>query len=95
MSGPCDSSFVICLLYSYNHEASVHLWRALINKPVSYSRYVPVQVSHEIGNQILWNSMLWSKMFAQKRVNIVFTNMGNVLENFLIFRQVRNLQSIW
>lgn len=39
--------------------------------------------------------MLWSKMFAQKRVNIVFTNMGNVLENFLIFRQVRNLQSIW
>jgi len=37
--------------------------------------------------------MSWSKIFAQKGVNI-FTNMGNVLENFPIFRQVHNLQSI-
>jgi len=53
-----------------------------------------VQVSHEIGNHILRNSMLWSKIFAQKGV-IVFTIMGNVLENILIFRQIHNLQSIW
>jgi hypothetical protein len=51
-----------------------------------------VQVIHEIGNQILWNRMSWSKIFAQKGGNI-FTNTGNVLENFLIFRQVHNLQS--
>jgi len=53
-----------------------------------------VNVGHEIGNHILWNSMLCSKIFAQKGVN-VFTNMGNVLENFLIFRQVHKLQSVW